>query len=111
MLGPQPHSTLLRFHLQSGRLTSLAGSRKEVVMLSIPFGQNFGPALYVVLYSLLAPANIVLSQILGWAGFVKVDGVAYSFLGAPAVSGATFSQATQQSFSVIYLSDLSRIPA
>ncbi|GAV98948.1 DUF1793-domain-containing protein [Lentinula edodes] len=38
-------------------------------------------------------------SILGWAGFVKVDGVAYSFLGAPAVSGATFSQATQQSFS------------
>ncbi|KAJ4001761.1 hypothetical protein F5050DRAFT_1721221 [Lentinula boryana] len=38
-------------------------------------------------------------SILGWAGFVKVDGVAYSFLGAPAVSGATFTQATQQSFS------------
>ncbi|EIM81332.1 DUF1793-domain-containing protein [Stereum hirsutum FP-91666 SS1] len=34
---------------------------------------------------------------LGWAGFVKVDGTAYSFLGAAAVSGSTFSQATQQS--------------
>ncbi|KAK2466302.1 hypothetical protein APHAL10511_001944 [Amanita phalloides] len=37
-------------------------------------------------------------KILGWAGFVKVDGVAYSFLGAPVVPGATFKKATQQSF-------------
>lgn len=79
-------------------------------MLSIPFGQNFGLVLYVVFYSFLAPANVVILQILGWAGFVKVDGVAYSFLGAPAVSGATFSQATQQSFSVIYLFDFGCIP-
>ncbi|KAJ7684039.1 hypothetical protein B0H17DRAFT_1073347 [Mycena rosella] len=34
---------------------------------------------------------------LGWAGFVKVDGTAYTFLGAPAVSGATFSKAVQKS--------------
>ncbi|KAJ7590784.1 hypothetical protein C8J56DRAFT_933888 [Mycena floridula] len=37
-------------------------------------------------------------QIVGWAGFVRVDGVAYSFLGAPAVTGATFQKATQKSF-------------
>ncbi|KAF9523492.1 DUF1793-domain-containing protein [Crepidotus variabilis] len=38
-------------------------------------------------------------QITGWAGFVKVDGKAYSFLGAPAVSGATFTKAVQKSTS------------
>lgn len=36
-------------------------------------------------------------QILGWAGFVKVDGQAYSFLGAPVVSGASFNKAVQKS--------------
>ncbi|KAJ7590931.1 DUF1793-domain-containing protein [Mycena floridula] len=36
-------------------------------------------------------------QILGWVGFVKVDGVAYSFLGIPDVAGATFTKATQKS--------------
>ncbi|KAF5390581.1 hypothetical protein D9757_002679 [Collybiopsis confluens] len=38
-------------------------------------------------------------SILGWAGFAKVDGVAYNFLGASSVPGATFSTATQKSFS------------
>lgn len=33
---------------------------------------------------------------------MKVDGKAYSFLGAPAVSGATFTKATQKSFKVGY---------
>jgi hypothetical protein len=37
---------------------------------------------------------------LGWAGFVKVDGKAYSFLGNPVVSGASFTKATQKSFKV-----------
>ncbi|KAF9019246.1 DUF1793-domain-containing protein [Hymenopellis radicata] len=37
-------------------------------------------------------------SILGWAGFVKVDGVAYSFLGAPSVSGASFQKAVQTDF-------------
>ncbi|KXN86419.1 hypothetical protein AN958_10281 [Leucoagaricus sp. SymC.cos] len=36
-------------------------------------------------------------QILGWAGFVKVDGKAYSFLGAPVVGGASFNKAVQKS--------------
>ncbi|KAF7375163.1 DUF1793-domain-containing protein [Mycena sanguinolenta] len=36
-------------------------------------------------------------QILGWAGFVRVDGTAYSFLGNPAVPGSTFTKATQTS--------------
>ncbi|KAG5651964.1 hypothetical protein H0H81_006779 [Sphagnurus paluster] len=36
-------------------------------------------------------------SIVGWAGFVKVDGKAYSFLGAPNVPGATFTKATQKS--------------
>ncbi|KAH9853554.1 DUF1793-domain-containing protein [Lenzites betulinus] len=36
-------------------------------------------------------------SILGWAGFVKVDGVAYNWLGDPSVSGATFQKATQKS--------------
>lgn len=39
-------------------------------------------------------------QTLGWAGFVNVDGVSYSFLGAPDVPGADFTLATQQSFEV-----------
>ncbi|KAJ7162344.1 hypothetical protein C8R46DRAFT_1353303 [Mycena filopes] len=34
---------------------------------------------------------------LGWAGFVNVDGNAYSFLGNPVVPGATFTKATQTS--------------
>ncbi|KAF9076791.1 DUF1793-domain-containing protein [Rhodocollybia butyracea] len=34
---------------------------------------------------------------LGWAGFVKVDGVPYSFLGTPSVPAAKFNLATQQS--------------
>ncbi|KAF8351347.1 DUF1793-domain-containing protein [Amanita rubescens] len=37
-------------------------------------------------------------QIVGWAGFVKVDGVPYSFLGAPSVPGTSFNKATQKSF-------------
>ena len=37
-------------------------------------------------------------QILGWAGFVKVDGTAYTFLGLPSVTGST--NAVQKSFSV-----------
>ncbi|KAF4619311.1 hypothetical protein D9613_005332 [Agrocybe pediades] len=36
-------------------------------------------------------------QIVGWAGFVKVDGKAFSFLGTPNVPGATFAQAVQKS--------------
>ncbi|KAF9057677.1 DUF1793-domain-containing protein [Panaeolus papilionaceus] len=36
-------------------------------------------------------------QIVGWAGFVKVDGTAYSFLGAPGVPGASFNKAVQKS--------------
>ncbi|KAG6880384.1 hypothetical protein C0992_007795 [Termitomyces sp. T32_za158] len=39
-------------------------------------------------------------QILGWAGFVKVDGTAYSFLGTPNVPGATYIKATQKSLQV-----------
>lgn len=39
-------------------------------------------------------------QILGWAGFVKVDGTAYSFLGVPSVSGASFQKAVQTDFEV-----------
>ncbi|KAH8830455.1 DUF1793-domain-containing protein [Flagelloscypha sp. PMI_526] len=41
-------------------------------------------------------------QILGWAGFAKVNGTAYSFLGSPAVSGSTFTKATQISAEVSY---------
>ncbi|TFK43420.1 DUF1793-domain-containing protein [Crucibulum laeve] len=36
-------------------------------------------------------------SVVGWAGFVKVDGKAYSFLGAPNVPGAAFTKATQKS--------------
>jgi len=36
-------------------------------------------------------------SIVGWAGFVKVDGKAYSFLGAPVVAGTTFTKAVQKS--------------
>ncbi|KAK0206362.1 DUF1793-domain-containing protein, partial [Desarmillaria ectypa] len=38
-------------------------------------------------------------SILGWAGFVKVDGTAYSFLGSASVPGAIFQKATQTRFS------------
>ncbi|KAI0770848.1 DUF1793-domain-containing protein [Irpex lacteus] len=38
-------------------------------------------------------------SILGWAGYVKVDGTAYNFLGVPAVSGTTSQKAVQKSFS------------
>ncbi|KAJ6515750.1 hypothetical protein C8R45DRAFT_217798 [Mycena sanguinolenta] len=36
-------------------------------------------------------------MIVGWAGFVKVDGVPYVFLGAPSVPSVTFSKAIQKS--------------
>ncbi|KAH9951659.1 DUF1793-domain-containing protein [Amylocystis lapponica] len=37
--------------------------------------------------------------VLGWAGFINVDGTSYSFLGDPDVSGANFQKAVQKSFS------------
>ncbi|KAJ6539482.1 DUF1793-domain-containing protein [Mycena capillaripes] len=36
-------------------------------------------------------------MIVGWAGFVKVDGVPYVFLGAPSVPAVSFSKAVQKS--------------
>ncbi|KAI0638108.1 DUF1793-domain-containing protein [Trametes polyzona] len=36
-------------------------------------------------------------SILGWAGFVKVDDVAYNWLGVPSVPGVNFNKATQKS--------------
>ncbi|KAJ7180228.1 hypothetical protein C8R43DRAFT_393552 [Mycena crocata] len=38
-------------------------------------------------------------QTVGWAGFIKVDGKAYSFLGDPA--GASFEKAVQKSMEVM----------
>lgn len=35
--------------------------------------------------------------VVGWAGFVRVDTTTYSFLGLPAVPGATFAKAVQKS--------------
>ncbi|KAJ6569518.1 hypothetical protein B0H19DRAFT_697259 [Mycena capillaripes] len=37
-------------------------------------------------------------QVTAWAGFVKVDGQSYSFLGAASVDGSPFTKATQKSF-------------
>lgn len=39
-------------------------------------------------------------QILGWAGFAKVDGVTFNWLGVPGVAGTTFNKATQKSLQV-----------
>jgi hypothetical protein len=39
-------------------------------------------------------------RITAWVGFVRVDGISYTFLGAPVVDGANFTKATQKSFSV-----------
>ncbi|PPR07202.1 hypothetical protein CVT26_012635 [Gymnopilus dilepis] len=36
-------------------------------------------------------------QIVGWAGFINVDGKSFSFLGAPSVPGANFAKAVQKS--------------
>ncbi|KAH9899948.1 DUF1793-domain-containing protein [Cubamyces lactineus] len=36
--------------------------------------------------------------IVGWAGFAKVDGVAYNWLGDPAIPDVNFTKATQKSF-------------
>ncbi|KZT12530.1 DUF1793-domain-containing protein [Laetiporus sulphureus 93-53] len=36
-------------------------------------------------------------DILGWAGFVNVDGTSYNFLGVPAVADTSFGKSTQQS--------------
>ncbi|KAJ7356633.1 hypothetical protein DFH08DRAFT_770718 [Mycena albidolilacea] len=38
-------------------------------------------------------------RITAWVGFVRVDGISYTFLGAPVVDGANFTKATQKSFS------------
>ncbi|KAF8914019.1 DUF1793-domain-containing protein [Gymnopilus junonius] len=35
-------------------------------------------------------------QIVGWAGFINVDGKSFSFLGSPSVPGATFSKSIQK---------------
>ncbi|OSD04167.1 DUF1793-domain-containing protein [Trametes coccinea BRFM310] len=37
---------------------------------------------------------------LGWAGFAKVDGMAYNWMGVPAIPGVTFEKATQKSLEV-----------
>ncbi|KAI0327102.1 DUF1793-domain-containing protein [Cubamyces sp. BRFM 1775] len=37
-------------------------------------------------------------SIVGWAGFAKVDGVAYNWLGDPAIPGVNFTKTTQKSF-------------
>lgn len=39
-------------------------------------------------------------QILGWAGFVKVDGTAYNFLGNPGVPSVAFQKSVQKSMTV-----------
>jgi len=39
-------------------------------------------------------------QILGWAGYVRVDGTVYNFLGDPAVSGTNPQKAVQKSLTV-----------
>ncbi|KAJ8475297.1 hypothetical protein ONZ51_g6647 [Trametes cubensis] len=36
--------------------------------------------------------------IVGWAGFAKVDGVAYNWLGDPGIPGVNFTKTTQKSF-------------
>ena len=46
-------------------------------------------------------------SIVGWAGFAKVDGSAYVWMGSPAVANTTFSKATQKSLKVrVHASDL-----
>jgi hypothetical protein len=40
------------------------------------------------------------SQTLGWAGFIRVDGVAYNFLGNPSLDIGV-QKATQKNFKVI----------
>ncbi|PPQ83295.1 hypothetical protein CVT25_004034 [Psilocybe cyanescens] len=42
-------------------------------------------------------SGAALNDIVGWAGFVKVDGKPFSFLGAPSVPAAAFSKAVQKS--------------
>ena len=39
-------------------------------------------------------------SILGWAGFARVDGSAYVWMGSPSVPNAPFSKATQKSLQV-----------
>ena len=39
-------------------------------------------------------------QILGWAGYVRVDGTAYCFLGDPLVPNVNVTAATQKSLTV-----------
>ncbi len=40
------------------------------------------------------------AQIVGWAGYAKVDGVAYNWMGNPAVPNVTVTKATQKSLQV-----------
>lgn len=40
------------------------------------------------------------TKIVGWAGFVKVDGTTYNFLGVPAVPNASFQKSVQKSLTV-----------
>ena len=48
-------------------------------------------------------------QIVGWAGYVKVDGKAYVFLGAPSVSAEKAVQKSLQVCPILAMSGLSHI--
>ncbi|KAG6833882.1 hypothetical protein H0H87_007893 [Tephrocybe sp. NHM501043] len=41
--------------------------------------------------------GILLSKLAGWSGFIRIDGTAYNFLGAPHIGGATPLKARQKS--------------
>ena len=43
------------------------------------------------------PINL---QTLGWAGIIRVDGTAYTYLGEPSVAGVSLTPATQKSMTV-----------
>lgn len=46
-------------------------------------------------------------QILGWAGFIKVDGTTYNFLGVPSVPNVSFQKSVQKSMTVSAASSVS----
>ena len=50
-------------------------------------------------YTATNSESIVYRQTLGWAGFIRVDGLAYNFLGDPSL-GSGVLKATQKSFKV-----------
>ena len=97
--GRPPHSIPPQCLSPCEHLTCLPGFHKAAEVLWMMVGPRFGPARYFS-FTIFWQIQINCDQIVGWVGYIKVDGKTYSFLGAPNVPEATFEKAIQKSSQV-----------